>query len=217
MASGGVWVLDVDDDESLRELEREHGALPATRTSQSGRGRHFWFCSSSPIQCSTSRIAPGIDVKGEGGYIVAPPSIHPAGPTYRWLNEKPIAPAPGWLEELARKRPSPAPTISQRAVAGTRRPFNGPNRYGMAALNREIEALANTAPGARNAALNRASFCLHQLVAGAELDAGVVRHRLIDASTANGLVGDDGLRSVLETIKSGGRAGLQNPRSRRPA
>ena len=84
----------------------------------------------------------------------------------------------------------------------------------MAALDREIEALANTAPGGRNHALNRASFSLHQLVAGAELDAGVVRHRLIDASTANRLVADDGLPSVLATIKSGMCAGLQHPRTR---
>ena len=84
----------------------------------------------------------------------------------------------------------------------------------MAALDREIKALANAAPGGRNHALNRASFSLHQLVAGAELDAGVVRHRLIDASTANRLVADDRLPSVLATIKSGMCAGLQHPRTR---
>ncbi len=118
---------------------------------------------------------------------------------------------PAWLIELTRDKP---PTICQRAVAAIRKPFDGTNAYGAAALESEIEALTNTAPGGRNHALNRASFSLHQLVAGGELDGGVVRHQLIDASTANGLVADDGLPSVLATIESGRRAGLRHPRSR---
>ena len=144
---------------------------------------------------------------------VAPPSINPDGRAYRWINRNSIAAMPAWLVELTKETPPPsASTISRRAVAGIRRPFNGPNRYGMAALEREISTLINAAPGGRNHALNRASFSLHQLVGGGELDGGVVWHRLVEASTANGLVADDGLPSVLATIKSGRRAGLQYPR-----
>jgi hypothetical protein len=216
MASGGVWVLDIDDDGSFRELERRHGILPPTRTSQSSRGLHLWFRSSAPIQCSASRIAPGVDAKGENGCITAPPSIHADGPTYRWLNDELIVPAPEWLVALTRKRP-PASTISQRAVAGIRRPCSGaPGAYATAALDAEITDLANTAPGARNHALNRASFSLHQLVAGGELDAAQVERRLLDAATANGLMADrhDGPARVRRTIESGARAGLQCPRTR---
>lgn len=214
MASGGVWVLDIDDDESLRELEHAHGALPSTRNSQSSRGLHFWWRATSPIQCSDSRVARGIDVKGDGGYIVAPPSIHPDGPIYRWVNDAPIGPAPSWLEELTRKRPPPTPTIPPP----TPRPYSGaPGAYATAALEREIDALANTAPGSRNHALNRASFSLHQLVAGGELDGAEVERRLLDAATANGLMADphDGPARVRRTIESGARAGLQHPRTRR--
>ena len=69
-------------------------------------------------------------------------------------------------------------------------------------------------PGARNHALNRCSFRLFQLVAGGELDRAIVVDRLIDASHRNGLVKDDGLRSVMATIRSGAGAGLKFPRSR---
>ena len=215
-ASGGVWVLDVDDDASLRALEAEHGVLPSTRASQSSRGMHLWWRTSSPIQCSDSRVAPGLDVKGDGGSIIAPPSVHRDGAIYRWLDNAPIAAAPEWLVELTRKRP---PTISERALAAIQRPFNGaPSNYGNAALEDEIAQLANTAPGARNHALNKASFCLHQLVAGGELDGAEVERRLLDAATANGLMADpnDGPAKTRRTIESGARAGLQKPR-RRPA
>jgi hypothetical protein len=204
---------------ALAELVAAHGALPVTQQAISPTGSiHRYFRHPGPgikIKTTASVIGDGIDVRGDGGMVIAPPSVNLDGRAYRWINRNPIAAMPAWLVELTKEKPAPASTISQRAVATIRRPFNGPNRYGTAALDREIAALANTAPGARNAALNRASFSLHQLVAGAELDAGLVRHRLIDASTANGLVADDGLPSVLATIKSGMRAGLQHPRSRR--
>ena len=71
-----------------------------------------------------------------------------------------------------------------------------------------------TPPGSRNHALNRAAFSLFQLVAGGELDRDEVIEHLIDACHRNGLVKDDGLPSVVATIHSGARAGMQHPRSR---
>jgi hypothetical protein len=88
-----------------------------------------------------------------------------------------------------------------------------PGAYGQAALEREIAALANTAPGSRNHALNRASFALHQLVAGGVLDGNEVQQRLVGAAHANGLMAE-GPRAVMATIASGARAGRQHPRSR---
>ena len=155
----------------------------------------------------------GVDVKADGGYVAAPPSVHPNGKIYRWIDAS-IEPthAPGWLLQLARKKP--APTISERALS-TIRPRNGqPNAYGLAALDREIEAVAATLPGMRNNALNSAAFRLFQLVAGGELDRAQVIERLIDACHRNGLIEGDGWRSVMTTIFSGARAGLQHPRSR---
>lgn len=165
------------------------------------------------MPCSASRVGEGIDAKGCGGYVVAPPSIHPSGAVYRWLNDAPIVAAPVWLIELARTRPQKP--VSEQALEGIRRQHNGPvGRYGAAALDREIEALASTAAGSRNHALNRASFSLYQLVAGGELDGSEVEQRLFEAARANGLLQEDGLRQVLATIRSGARAGLQCPRSR---
>jgi hypothetical protein len=212
--ASGAWVLDVDDRHggfaSLDALEQQHGRLPPTRRCKTANGAHLWWRATSPIQCSESRVGEGLDVKADGGYVMAPPSVHPDGPIYAWANDEPIGVAPDWLIKLTRK-PPPAP------IALPPRTHNGPpGGYGAAALQREIEVLANTAPGSRNHALNRASFALHQLVAGGELDGSDVERELLAAATANGLMADrtDGPASVLRTIRSGARAGLQHPRSR---
>jgi putative DNA primase/helicase len=205
----------VDGAAALAALELQHGVLPDTRQAASPSGStHRYFRhpgAGIKIRNSAGELGDGIDVRGDGGCIIAPPSINPDGRQYRWLNRNPLAEMPAWLVELTRDKPL---TISQRAVAVIRHPVNGSNAYAAAALEYEIAALANTAPGTRNAALNRASFSLHQLVAGGELDGGEVEHHLLEAATANGLVDDDGIKAVQATIASGRRAGLQHPRSR---
>jgi hypothetical protein len=211
-----IFILDIDGDlgaASLREIESKHGALPATLISITGNGRHHWFIADGPIPCSTSKIGTGIDVKADAGYVVAPASIHPSGKIYQWADSA-IRPAhaPDWLVHLARAA-KPLP-ISERACAIIR-PTNGqPGAYGRAALESEIAALAAAAPGRRNHALNRCAFRLFQLVGGGELDRDQVVDRLIDACHRNGLVHDDGLRSVRLTMRSAYRAGLNFPRSR---
>lgn len=210
-----VWVLDVDGGTgaaALAELEDQHGALPVTLCSITSAGCHLWFRADGPIPSTVGRVGAGLDVRGEGGYVLAPPSVHPDGPVYRWSNSVAPAPAPSWLIRLATE----GPTIASPAVRVIAPRSCSTGAYGRAALDREIEALANTAPGARNHALNRASFSLHQLVAGGELDAAEVEQRLLAAANANGLMSDpgDGPRSVLRTIRSGARAGMQHPRSR---
>jgi Bifunctional DNA primase/polymerase, N-terminal len=223
-AASGFWVFDTDGDEgeaSLRGLESEHGLLPPTREAISGGGgRHLWFKYTGPVPSKAGPIGIGLDTRGDGGYIIAPPSIHPNGRAYAWSVDSvdELAIAPDWLLQLVRKRP--APTISERALENISRPGNyfGPHRqsdaYGLAALEDEITALAATLPGGRNHALNRAAFCLFQLVAGGELDRTQVTARLIDACHHNGLIEDDGWRTVMATIHSGMGAGLQHPRSR---
>jgi hypothetical protein len=216
-APSGFWVVDVDPggEAEIDRLQIKHGALPPTRTMRTPRGGwHWWFKYVGPVPNSTSKIAPHVDVRGDGGYVAVAPSLTEDG-AYQWLGDPaaPLAIAPDWLIALARKRPS----ISERALAA-RPPANcNGNAYGMAALDREIADLAATPAGQRNTRLNFVAFRLFQLVSGGELEGGTVEQRLVAACEANGLIADDGLRSVIATINSGRRAGMAHPRSRRGA
>jgi hypothetical protein len=218
-------ILNPDGDvgaESHRALERQYGPLPGTLISLTGNGRHYWFRADQEIPSTgKNKIAPGIDIKAEGGYVVAPPSIHPNGKTYRWLNHVPPAPAPAWLIKLihqARTKPAPLILPPKPALLTPRRTISAPSvssaAYGNAALDHEIRGLVTASSGSRNHALNRTSFCLYQLVAGSELHATEVYHRLIEAAGTNGLIAEDGLHSVKATINSGATAGLKSPRDR---
>jgi hypothetical protein len=121
----GVFVLDIDGANgafSIAELESIHGQLPATLTSITANGCHLWFRITESIPKSESRIGPRLDGRGCGGYAVAPPSVHPDGWVYRWSNDRPIAPIPSWLAELARKAPPP-PRPERTAKANLRSYF----------------------------------------------------------------------------------------------
>jgi len=105
----GVVVLDVDPrhggDESLGKLEARNGALPQTvEAVTGGGGRHIYFAHPGREVRNRVGIEPGLDLRGDGGTIVLPPSIHPSGNPYRWRpghapDEIALAPFPRWLED----------------------------------------------------------------------------------------------------------------------
>ena len=105
------WVLDVDTPAghdvdgvaSLHALEAQHSPLPETRQAISPTGSiHYYFKwpPTGTISNSSSKIGAGIDVRGDGGMVVAPPSLKPGVGAYRWLNEHPAVDAPEWLLKL---------------------------------------------------------------------------------------------------------------------
>jgi hypothetical protein len=102
----GIVVLDIDTkkngEESLGALETIHGALPATVEVLTGNGRHLWF--SHPgytVHNSVGDVGEGLDIRGDGGYVIVPPSIHENGRRYEWEVshdlETPLASFPSWL------------------------------------------------------------------------------------------------------------------------
>jgi putative DNA primase/helicase len=86
----GIIVFDVDGPEgetALQELVRKYGPLPQAPMVKTGRGRHLYFrppASGIAIPCSAGG---GLDLRGDGGYVVAPPSVHRTGVVYRWCDD----------------------------------------------------------------------------------------------------------------------------------
>src|SRR5262249_5210065 len=98
-----LLVLDVDGDQgraSLATLEQEHGRLPeGVRVHTPRGGQHLYFkCPQTRVGNSAGKLGPGLDVRGEGGYVVAPPSTNGTGAAYEFTGgSKRIPPAPGWM------------------------------------------------------------------------------------------------------------------------
>lgn len=102
----GFIVLDVDGPEgrsSLEKITARFGVLPATPESMTGKGSHYLFRHPGGDLRNFAKRGVNLDFRGDGGYIVAPPSIHPNGETYRWEQDPgqvPLADPPSWLQEL---------------------------------------------------------------------------------------------------------------------
>jgi len=187
----GIVVLDLDGPEVAERRE-----IPTTPISLTGNGMHIFFSHTG----ARSFRRPGMDLKADGGYVVAPPSIHPSGRRYEWQLGPFIEPAtpPQWLMEL----------IFPREVEHEPPPVRRGNTYGRAALHGDLNALARTQIGARNNQLNRSAFSLGQLLAIGLLDRTEVEHTLTVVATAIGL----GAREIQATLRSGLEAGMRHPR-----
>lgn len=114
--NSGLWVLDIDGMEgeaTLKALENAHGCIPPTwEVITGGGGRHLYFRLPQGLEIynSAGKIGLKIDVRGDGGYIVVPPSTHPSGGRYVWSVDSgdTAIEAPSWLIDLVINKPRTA-------------------------------------------------------------------------------------------------------------
>lgn len=103
-ALAGVVVLDADSSEA-KKLAMEQGGVdrtPAVFTGKPG-GIHFWLAHPGEVVSNFARKRPGLDFRGDGGYVLVPPSLHASGARYRWVEGTAAlspAPVPPWLLTL---------------------------------------------------------------------------------------------------------------------
>lgn len=139
----GAWVLDVDGEagaRSLAELEAEIGPLPATLEAETGGGgRHFFFRMPDGREITNRKgVRPGLDVRGQGGYVVAAPSAHWSGGSYSWATDETeaMAAAPSAWVDLVAPRARPATSARRTAERGASDCTRTPRRA------RELPAVA---------------------------------------------------------------------------
>jgi len=115
---GQIFVVDVDDrdeyrgSDTLHDLEQRFGALPETVTAITGTGgQHLYFYSPVEVRNDAgSRLGVGLDIRGEGGQVLAAPTVHPNGKQYQWVDgwspmDRRPANAPQWLLTLLTTNP----------------------------------------------------------------------------------------------------------------
>jgi hypothetical protein len=167
-----ITVLDVDPGhggvDSLLILTTRHGELPETLRSRTGSGgEHIIFRHVTGVRNSTAKLGAGLDVRGEGGYIIAPPSLHPSGGRYQWLQNISPAPAPGWLvAELAVNDKATEPVGEYRECMRL-------DRYGEAALASATSNILNAPRGLQEHTLNSEAYSI-----GRKAAAGYIPRKL---------------------------------------
>ena len=216
--------------DSWRRLTAEHGAGPDTATVSTPHGSHRWYRTLTSIEVPRriGALGQGVDLLGDDGYAIAPPSQVPClrpdehdGPCrseYRWSAPKmKLAPLPDWIIQASRERDpiqreheaTPEP-VRQAMKSGGRR------SYGQAALDGEATRMAGATKGARYHTLGRSSYRLGRLIGTGEIDHAQAREALWEAAKACGYVDEHDESTVRKEIDSGLQAGALNPRTRQP-
>ena len=198
-----IWVLDIDQKsgglETLEALEAEHGKFNTFTVKTGGGGYHFYFLHHAGIKNSANILA-GVDIRGEGGYVIAAGSVHENGTAYEIINDIDPVQAPEWLLKLIEeKKQQPA----KKAAGKT-------TDYGRGVLLNQFDAVKNAAVGNRNSTLNVAAFAVGQYIASGEIEASEGISGLETAGTEAGL----GIEEIRKTIKSGINAGRRDPKRR---
>lgn len=238
-ARSGGFVIDLDprdhDAQAMfTALEGWLGAgalhCPLAHT-QSG-GLHLWFALPADekignraglfrkIADAPEAIRQHVDVRGDGGYVIVPPSVMAAGTFYEWewgVADRDMPPAPQKLIDAILKRlddkgaGQPAAQHEQqfkpsgesgqnRKVSDDDPVARARHRYAMAALDREISALARVAEGARGFELNKVAYSLGGLVGAGILSESLARRELWTACETNGLAAKDGAEKTWANI-----------------
>jgi len=218
----GGWVLDLDrhgdrdGHEWLKEMEAIHGELPETpRAKTANGGTHIFFRHVPGIR-NRAAIAPGVDTRGDGGYILSPGSVMADGRRYEWLDWQgdgvpEFAEAPAWLVDMViTKAPPPAETKPREY---TYQPEDdGAARYFSRAFELELSALASQPTGGRGQKLFASACSIGEIVATGNISRSDAEEGLIDAARANGLVAKDGERQCWDKIKRGLDKTANSPR-----
>lgn len=203
-------VVDVDTahggGRSIRELMERHGALrDAPRARTGSGGWHLLFAHPGErVPNSAGRLGVGIDVRGDGGYVIAPPSTHASGRLYRWeVAPHELPPLPDWLRSLVTQ-----PNREIVRLTSTAPSRGDGSAWVRAAIDGEVRTVRVAAHGTRNTTLNRSAFVLGQIVGAGLLDAPTAERALVASALASGL----GEREAVLTVRSGLRAGAEHPR-----
>ncbi|MBB3474261.1 phage/plasmid primase, P4 family [Sphingomonas sp. BK345] len=172
-AISGLLVLDLDNADAIAIAEAQ--GLPKTIAVRTGKGRHVYLAHPGGKVGNRIGIFPGADIRGDGGYVVGPGSIHPNGSAYEWENPPGLfglAPPPAWLAVMLRKP---------------------------ALIAREAEKVRRAPAGLRNDQLNKSAFRLGQEGA----DSSEARRTLTAAAAIAGLGADETSKTLASGLCAG--------------
>jgi Bifunctional DNA primase/polymerase, N-terminal/D5 N terminal like len=208
-ARSGVFVVDVDSDAAFNWAALEK-ALPISYLVKTGRGFQFYLRqpAGTRVKNSQDEIYPDVDVKGDGGYVVIPPSIHPSGIPYEVMEGGELSEAPEWLIDLVKDTTPDRPAVDLSTLGEL---SAQDKEFGRNIFLKACRSYAEMQPGGRNAALNNLSLRAGTMIARDCFDAEYAEEKMIDAATENGYIAKDGRSAAIATMTSGLSAGYLKP------
>jgi hypothetical protein len=232
LGQAGLVVLDADRHggpdgvSAFRDLAARHG-LPegVVRINTAGSGEHWVFrnLTDDPLGNGEGVLPGGINMRGHGGFIVAPGALRPDG--QRWREPEDglrlassyaagnVPEIPQWLVDLIR-RPNTGrgPSEGSASSSNDQKAMDREQTYAARALEGECTRVAQAPSGSRNESLNKAAFRLGTMAGAYWIEPDLIRSRLFAAAQECGLVRDDGAGAAQGTIESGLKAGMAEPR-----
>lgn len=217
--SGPAGADQPDGAAGLAALAADRGvAVPETYTvaTPSG-GTHLYFTTPPGVRLRNTQdaLAPAIDTRAAGGYVVAAGSITPGG-AYELTDDTQPAELPAWLVQALTERRSPALSGREnRRLAGPERAVGRPDSYAATAVDAETERVRTAAGRQHNTVLSHAAYNLGQLV-GADLLTPADATRALTDAAVHMIVADCDCtaREVQRVIAAGLTAGTARPRRR---
>lgn len=214
--ANGIFVIDCDIREDINGVEAwqqiaarmalDYSACPIIATPSGGQHIYFTQGSGPPLKNSSSKLARGIDTRGDGGYIIAPGATLPDGRTYMWTTGN-LACIPAISEDLRDLLLNEPQHIPQPAAPT---PDADQRQYALTALHKEAQNIHSAASGTRNDALNKAAFQVGSIIPLGGITRYEAETALTNAAKLSGL----GEAEIAATLKSGIDSGLKNPRQR---
>jgi hypothetical protein len=207
-AISGRFVVESDTEEALEYLiSRGIPECPIAQSSQPFK-RHFHFAHPEfDVQNSASAIFPGVDVRGDGGYAVLPPSVHKTGVRYEWIvspSSVALPQAPDWILEAVRKpvfMPQEAPPPSLQMISGA-------SSYATKAFENELENVRGAVDGAKHAQLFKSVASVAEFIPLGFFGEAEVEALFYEAISGRAQDKKGALKTIQDAIKKG----VQNPR-----
>jgi hypothetical protein len=211
---------------AFQALARKHALPVGPVTVTAGCGLHYVFRQPDGERFRNRRgcLPNGVDVRGAGGWVVAPGSVRLDGAVWQSASDTPllreaypdgVPVIPGWIAELIRDQPAAALPLHKHVL-----PIPGGGRaasssrtaaYAKVALERNVAELAGARSGSRNNLAVALAYRMGRMVARGWIDKARVIDALWYACHANGLAKEDGAQAVRSTIERGLAAGMSNP------
>lgn len=205
--SNNLVVIDLDGIDTIVEFQARFAGLAFNTfnvLSGSGKGKHVYLYVDKLPKTTRVRAANGnIEVRAEGCYVVAPPSIHPdTFSPYFVQRDNDIKQLPnidGLMEWLGSLAPKPTPAVNEV------KPTIWFDRWTRAALDNEVDGVHQAVEGTRNDRLNLAAFKMGQLIVTGRIDRATVESELLSAALAVGLPENESRRTITSGIEGAAR------------